>query len=62
MNTILKLVRWLTLLRVLRLVIGALLIAAGYSDREPLLVAIGLFVLVQGILYRNCGPGSCEID
>lgn len=58
-HIILKAGPW-SILRVVRIVIGALLLSSAYADSDWLIGLFGLVILVQGIWNTGCGIGAFE--
>lgn len=50
-------------MRVLRILIGGMIMYQGVSDKEWLLAGLGGIFLLQGILNAGCGcaSNSCEV-
>lgn len=59
MNTLLK--NW-DLLRIVRLLVGLLIIFMSIAENQIILSIIGVLLLIQAVLNFGCGPNGCDIN
>lgn len=48
-------------MRVLRIVLGAMVIYQGVTDKQWMITGIGALFAIQGLLNIGCAGGSCAV-
>jgi len=50
-----------SVMRVLRIAIGAMVTYQGVTDKQWIIAGIGALFLLQGVLNIGCAGGSCAV-
>lgn len=50
-----------TLMRLLRLLIGSVIIYQSVGEQQPILAILGAFFVIQALMNTGCGPGGCQL-
>ncbi|WP_020604723.1 hypothetical protein [Spirosoma spitsbergense] len=49
------------LIRILRLVIGSIVIYQSVGEQQPILGLLGAFFVIQALMNTGCGATGCQI-